>query len=536
MRRKKLGNQETPTMTVRVRCTKCSHHLRLKALPPDGVRCPSCDVLLKKRGAAAPAGFRIPWPAYVAGAGGAAAVLLLGVAVGGWLLFRNHGTRDNAAEDTTVSIAPPAPAVKAPPPRPAEKPEPAPQAAETQTPIRTPFKRLDLTSEDQLREQLLTTPELALENGSKANADLQAAAKKAAARNDTYPGPALVVSKRRDLQGLPLHKPGDSQLSKGSAENLEATAKKMRGILESTLPNRVVRSSSDVTQLRKALLEDGLTEWARPESVPCLQQMLQVEAAPVREVLVELLGRIYDKRATQALAKRAMTDLNPDVREAAVRQLAYRPHEDYRPLLLAGLRYPWAPVAVHSAEALAFLKDREAVPQMAALLAQPDPALAVTVQQGENETAVVREMVRVNHLGNCLLCHAPSLARTDPVRGAVPSPDKPIPPANSSLYYDEGTIFVRADTTYLRQDFSVMQTVKNPGKWPDRQRYDYVVRTRPATVSEIQLAARTPASQSSATREALLFALREITGKEYGPDGVEKADPRPAANGRFSAP
>ena len=61
-------------------------------------------------------------------------------------------------------------------------------------------------------------------------------------------------------------------------------------------------------------------------------------------------------------------------------------------------------------------------------------------------------MVRINHLGNCALCHPPSLARTDFVRGAVPTPGQPLPPPTASQYYDNGTIFVRADTTYLRHE------------------------------------------------------------------------------------
>jgi hypothetical protein len=35
--------------------------------------------------------------------------------------------------------------------------------------------------------------------------------------------------------------------------------------------------------------------------------------------------------------------------------------------------------------------------------------------------------VRINHLGNCLLCHSPSTSRADLVRGAVPTPGQPLP-------------------------------------------------------------------------------------------------------------
>ena len=119
----------------------------------------------------------------------------------------------------------------------------------------------------------------------------------------------------------------------------------------------------------------------------------------------------------------------------------------------------------------------------------------------------MREVVRVNHLRNCLLCHAPATTATDPVRGLVPSPGQPLPPPFSVPYY-EGQIglFVRADVTYLRQDFSVPQPVAKPGNWPVHQRYDYLVRTRYPTDEEL----RRPAPKTYPQREAVRWALREM--------------------------
>ena len=45
-------------------------------------------------------------------------------------------------------------------------------------------------------------------------------------------------------------------------------------------------------------------------------QLLQAENTPVRKLLVEMLGKIKGKEASQALAIRAMTDLAPEVRDA----------------------------------------------------------------------------------------------------------------------------------------------------------------------------------------------------------------------------
>ena len=53
---------------------------------------------------------------------------------------------------------------------------------------------------------------------------------------------------------------------------------------------------------------------------------------------------------------------------------------------------------------------------------------------------LVREIVRVNHLGNCILCHAPSTDRADLVRGAVPTPGQALPaPVTTPQYYERGS-------------------------------------------------------------------------------------------------
>src|SRR5262249_38226803 len=151
--------------------------------------------------------------------------------------------------------------------------------------------------------------------------------------------------------------------------------------------------------------------------------------------------------------------------------------------LLDGLAYPWSPVADHAAEALVGVQDRGAVPFLERLLNAPDPAKPQI--DSASKGYVVSEVVRINHLNNCMMCHAVSSAPTDLVRGRVPDPAKPLPPLTQ--YYEDTTgIFVRADATYLKQDFSVYQPVAEPGPWPQMQRYDYVVRRRPVTAAEYQ--------------------------------------------------
>src|SRR5262249_7971657 len=105
------------------------------------------------------------------------------------------------------------------------------------------------------------------------------------------------------------------------------------------------------------------------------------------------------------------------------------------------------------------------------------------------------------------------------VPGLVPVQGTPLPPSFSALYYAGagGGTFVRADVTYLRQDFSLMLRVPDAAayRWPEMQRYDFLVRTRPATEIEIH---RFQAGQASPAlsehHQAVLFALRRLTGHD----------------------
>jgi hypothetical protein len=126
---------------------------------------------------------------------------------------------------------------------------------------------------------------------------------------------------------------------------------------------------------------------------------------------------------------------------------------------------------------------------------------------------VVRELVRVRHLRNCYLCHPAAPVLEAPVGGLVPLDGHTVP----NLYYGQAPTdgrFVRADVTFVRQDFSVVQPTAD--SWPalDRQRFDFLVRTRPGTPAEVARQKEPPASYPQ--REAVLFALRELTGKDYG--------------------
>jgi sugar lactone lactonase YvrE len=131
----------------------------------------------------------------------------------------------------------------------------------------------------------------------------------------------------------------------------------------------------------------------------------------------------------------------------------------------------------------------------------------------------VKELVRINHHLNCLLCHPPSFTSADKARGLVPGLDEPLSPPASREYYAperQGT-FVRADITYLKQDFSAMLPVADHGPWPAMQRFDFFVRERAATEDDLQENLIRRKAGPSEQHEWAMFALRELTGLDPGP-------------------
>jgi len=272
-----------------------------------------------------------------------------------------------------------------------------------------------------------------------------------------------------------------------------------------------------VATLRRKITGDSDRDWCAAEAVPTLVQILQAEDKPLRLLLVQLLARIKGATASQALAGRAVFDVSDEVREAAVAALATRDAVDYRAALLDAMRHPWPAAAEFAAEALVNLKEASSLPALIDLLDQPSPTDPVVTKVGASELKAVREMVRVNHLRNCMLCHAPSLGTTELVRGLVPDPKQPLPPSFSPQYYDNNPRgqFVRADITYLKQDFAVPQPVASQFIWPTYQRFDYLVRTRPLPAAE-KVFREPKTGPANPQRDSALFALRELTGEDGG--------------------
>ena len=446
--------------------------------------------------------------------------------------------------DDLLRNEPPPPLPEPPRPRPAAQPVPPPQVVNAPKKDERPAvasidaaveKRLQ-ASEEEARQQLLAVPELRLLSDINIQNYRQLESNDARARQVSQANLDyaynlklnLVLRQAGGTAGLPLQSGPGCQLDFTTASIVQTLSKDLRDMGFVSVPGtpaRVRFGSGKVVNVAGTTNAAGspkekieaFKEWCDVNQVekfrgalPTLLQMLQVEDVPTRLLLVRELARVPSPAATAALAKRGVVDLSPDVRQAAVAALQKRPANQYAPVLLNALRYPWAPIADRAALALQTLKPLDVVPKLVALLDQPDPS--VPVLNNITNRFTVRELVRLNHMRNCLLCHAPSANDKDGlVRGLVPTPGKPLP----RLYYaGQSGDFVRADVTFLRQDFSVNLPVKAAAPWPDEQRFDFVTRVRPVTDDEMKEVARPRANYPQ--REAVLYALRGLTAKDAG--------------------
>lgn len=178
--------------------------------------------------------------------------------------------------------------------------------------------------------------------------------------------------------------------------------------------------------------------------------------------------------------------------------------------------------AENAGRAIARLNRQDLVPQLVAFLAERDPRQPFEQDVNGQPVTVVREMVKINHHRNCLLCHQPAPPNSTPGNGtvfaAVPTPGEPFPtPQPGNPYGSMPTeAMITADVTYLRQDFSVLQPVAHAAPWPEMQRFDFLVRTRVLTQDEVREHQQKAgaALELSPNHKAALAALVRLTGKE----------------------
>jgi hypothetical protein len=382
-------------------------------------------------------------------------------------------------------------------------------------------KRLDERPSGELERELLRAREVALSGppALQAPTDPKAPAQNQKAVAKVYVDSILAVAGRPDLAGLPFHFGRDAMLDPKTAKKMDVLSKEFRQIVRSN--SKSARDPRpDIKDLHATLIGAKTVgsgkvdpkQWATPESVQCLQQMLQAENGEFRRMTCELLSGIDIPEATEALVKWAVFDTYSVNRAAAVDALRKRDQKEVTRLLARYIRYPWARVVEHAAEALVALNCQEVIPQLIAAYDQPEPSAPFRMELPNQSSGTFRlEVVRVNHARNCVTCHAQSFQVKDLARAAVPNPEQPLPPSLTPAYYSGSNEFVRADVTYLRQDFSVVQPVANPGKWSALQRYDYFV----SVVRDSDRLGDVPASYVE-YRRAIRFAIVELS--QHDPD------------------
>lgn len=398
------------------------------------------------------------------------------------------------------------------------------------------FKRRDRAREEVLRDQLALVPEIGID---RAGPQLVRAYTNRTRVNMTVSGEGGLAdaSVLREtipaVATLPLRLGSQAQLNPKAAATLGSLSRKLHAYLDAAAPAGPDGHRSSPALLVQALRREKRgkrPEWLRSEAIPTMLQLLMFEDTPVRRILVEMLADIPGSAATVALARRAVFDLDPDLRAEAVRALKDRPAADARPVFLAALRYPWPPAADHAAEALTALEDKGAIPALVTLLKESDPAAPRKLSRSGY---VVQEQVRAKHIANCLLCHPPALTGNEPVQGQDPVNTVPARAAGgggggrwssggsggSSAGANRVPLVIRADITFLRQDFSVQLPAPDlpavQGAVPTF-RFDYLVRTRRLTKLDTPRLNQPRGETSYPQREAVLFALRELTGQDAG--------------------
>jgi hypothetical protein len=325
-----------------------------------------------------------------------------------------------------------------------------------------------------------------------------------------------LLRERRDLAGLPFLLGDACRISRGltAAFRIKALAVREAGKSAEAIASALHAANSK-------LRGGGWTVHSQEAEVAALTQIRWGMNPLLRLEVVDLLAAIPHTRATTELARLAVFDPDWEVRAVAVKSLAGRPKKDYTSVLVTGLRYPWPAAAQNAAAAITKLKRVDLLPQLVEMLDEPDPRLPRKEKVGGRMVSLTHELVRVNHLKSCLLCHAsasPFSRAEDFFLAPVPVPSErlnPLPGYNQSQE-TPSHLLVRADVTYLRQDFSVMQlvAVDSLDNWPILQRFDFLVRKRVLSDKEAADLKTTLRPRLSPYHRVARKALRDLRGRD----------------------
>jgi hypothetical protein len=335
---------------------------------------------------------------------------------------------------------------------------------------------------------------------------------------------------RSDLRGLPFAL-GEAcrtmaERNKHFAAAARGAREISRGVSADVFWSRYLQGCA-LDAARFSSLNRSEQEHVIVSRIKALMQVLAPESAEMRLGLVKYLAALLHADASRALAKLAIFSDEDEIRQAAIAALKVRDGRDYTDILLQGMRYPWPPMASRACDVIAKLNRKDLLPSLVDLLEDADPRAPIVMRSESKNSQVVRELVRINHTRNCLLCHAPAGTHDiprDALIAEIPLPGEPL--VEPSLPYilrrrAAPGMSVRVDVTYLRPDFSMFQSMPNAEPGSARQRFDYLVRTRELTPEEAEALGATfdevKSAWSSPYRMAAAAALRALTGEKAGP-------------------
>ncbi|MCI0639632.1 MAG: hypothetical protein L0Y72_15475 [Gemmataceae bacterium] len=347
----------------------------------------------------------------------------------------------------------------------------------------------------------------------------------------------VLLKSRPDLEGLPFVMGDACRLNATQAAELRTAVQCVRNSMIERSTHKSVETSTAAeffwTSFQKYNGRDTDRLGTKPAEVAALAQLLGPEPAEWHKGLVRHLAGIDRADASRALARLALFSFEQDIRSAALAALKNAKSRDITDILVHGLRYPWPAVARQAAQAVVHLERKDLVPKLVEILDEPDPRIPVVRDVDGKKVVTVREVVRLNHHHNCLTCHAPaqvtdenanSRELMESLTGAVPIPGQEISPPSFGYRMTSPDLFIRADITYLRQDFSMMMKVPDAKPWPEMQRYDFLVRTRVLTPEEErtyrELLDKRASKCVSPNQQAALTALRGLTGQDAGPSAA----------------
>ena len=328
------------------------------------------------------------------------------------------------------------------------------------------------------------------------------------------------LEEREDLAGLPIVLGDKCQLDENDADKMDKASRSLGPVFSKLdlLKTQKGKGSRKIEQLKNSYLASIDSTFkgfgGHNRHLSTVDQMLQARDPEFRVKFVKFLGIQQSETSANLLTCYAKYDLDAGIRMAATKELSKLSPDSIRNQLLKGFEYPWLPAVQHSAEALVRLNDTAVIPYLVSKLRHPNPK---RIRRLESGAYVRSELVAINHLKNCMLCHADSNSTKDKGRAPVPQWDRPLP----IMYYHSqaDSLAARADVTYLRQDFSVVQPVsERPRLWPKMQRMDYLVQQVPLTAEETR---RNVTQDESEYRNAIIFALRMLTELNPPDDSFE---------------